>query len=213
MQILSDEKETYRRVEEVFGPCFSAPEKLRFELVQFERREFLAMAEQPLPRLCFLFSGTMRIFATTANGAEFFVTEGPAPGFIGDVEFATGQPSAENVEARTRIVAAALPLTPENRAALGSDLLFHKFIMGQLALKMSYLGRMQRARQTMTLGERAAQYVRITAKNGVFRGVGGLADNLHCSYRTANRLMAQLLKMGVLRRAGKGVYKVEENTR
>lgn len=208
MQILQTGPQVLERVTALFGPCFSAPERLRAELVRFARGEFLTMAQQPLARLCFLLEGETRIFATTENGAEFFVADSRPPGFIGDVEFATRQPSAENVEARTAVTAAALPLTRENIAALEEDLLFHKFVMRQLAQKMGYLGGGQRARETLTLAERAERYIRLMALDGEFRGVSGLADNLRCSYRTALRVLARLCGAGVLTRAGYGTYRV-----
>ncbi|MDO5109420.1 MAG: cyclic nucleotide-binding domain-containing protein, partial [Erysipelotrichaceae bacterium] len=86
------------------------PDQIEFELYEFSKGEVINNLLDPLDYLLFTVSGVIRVYNIRDSGTMALLAEGESFTVLGDVEFASGEPSAYIVEAGTRVNCIAVNL-------------------------------------------------------------------------------------------------------
>ena len=112
---------------------------------------------------------------------------------LGDIEFSGADKQPFFTEAAESVICLAMPFR-ENQSALENDPVFLRFVLGQLAQKLSLSAVMDAAAQTLDA---------ITSVNHALQP-------LHCSRRQLQRVLKKLCKEGLLQKTGRGCYRLRE---
>ena len=183
---------------------FMKPDQIEFELYEFSKGEVINNLLDPLDYLLFTVSGVIRVYNIRDSGTMALLAEGESFTVLGDVEFASGEPSAYIVEAGTRVNCIAVNLN-RHRSVLKNDPVFLSFLLASVTEKLS------RATSYMLepedLRERIIYYIK-HADQKTLKGVASAASYLHCSKRQLLRILKMLQEEGKIIKTGKGVYRL-----
>ena len=108
---------------------------------------------------------------------------------------------------KTRRRCSAFPFR-ENQSGLENDPVFLRFVLGQLAGKLSLSAIMTVSAQT--LEEKVLFFLRKVQANHEISSVNHALQPLHCSRRQLQRVLKKLCDDGLLIKTGRGCYRLKE---
>lgn len=182
--------------------CLS--EDLPFSSVSFEKNEEIIHQISPRTNLLFLCEGTIRISSIRADGSYYPVAVLNGAEVLGDLEFFLSDVHEYTVEAITGVRIVVLPLHGIRKKLLKDPALL-SFLATSLAMKMQSSS--MDLSEPADLKEKLLYYLK-EKWNGTLKGTGRCADAMHCSRRQLQRVLAELVQDGTLRKTGKGVYEL-----
>ena len=177
------------------------------QLVEFQKGELL---NTPLVSLCcfyILAEGSVSIYDLTEDGAARYVAKAGSGTLLGDVEFSGAGRQPFYTEAAEPVLCLAMPFR-ENRSVLENDPAFLRFVLKQLAQKLSLSAAMDATAQT--LEEKVLFFLRKVQPNHEITSVNHALQPLHCSRRQLQRVLKKLCEEGVLQKTGRGCYRLKE---
>lgn len=177
---------------------------LPFDLASFEKMEEIIHQISPRDHLLFLISGTIRISSIRADGSYFPVALLKGEEVLGDLEFFLDDVHEYTVEAITPAQFAVLPLQGI-RKKLQNNPEVLTFLARSLALKMQSSS--MDLSEPADLREKLLYYLQ-EKWDGTLKGTGQCADALHCSRRQLQRVLADLVREGLVKKTGKGGYEL-----
>lgn len=207
MKKINDEKLLNEYISKYkINECFSDFQKIKKELVQFEKGEFLFMEGNNIKNLLFFVEGRIEIYNISRNGSGFTIAYCEPLGFLGDMEYLGEFPTPNNVEALTTVTCIAIPLRP-NKALLDNDIKFYKFLGKTLVSKTNGLSQSINYNKTPSL-ERIKSYLRLIAKDNIIDvNLNEIAQNVGISYRQLMRHLNTLCENGYISKGEKkGIY-------
>lgn len=197
---------------------FSASLIEMFELVKFQRMEYLCYEEQKLSHLMFLVEGKAKVFRTLANGKSMLIALYEPFAVMGEVELLEGRSVSSNVQALSSCYALALNIEIA-RVRLSEDPIFLKFMCSMLAEKLHDLGSMSSINLYYPLENRLASYILATAlpinkeesEEKVFNeNLTQLSELMGTSYRHLLRILNRFCQRGVITKGDKGYLILSE---
>lgn len=126
---------------------------------------------------------------------------------LGDVEFCKDEFSPFFTEATESVLCLAIPFD-SNRTMLERDHVFLKFVMAQMADKLSMMAKIELAVQT--LEEKVLLYLNEIWPSHQITSVNAAMVSLHCSRRQLQRVLKKLCDEGVLEKNGRGSYQLNQ---
>ncbi|MDD7201909.1 MAG: Crp/Fnr family transcriptional regulator [Sphaerochaetaceae bacterium] len=157
--------------------------------MQFEKGELLVGPIHPLESFCFVVEGSVSIYLLTEDGDIRYVSKSGEGILLGDMEFSGIGKNVYYVEAATPVVCLGIPFR-ENMDMLGQDPLFLRFVIRQLAQKLSLSSRMDAVAQT--LEEKVLLYLHTMQASHEISSVSQTLQVLHCSRRQLQRVLRKL---------------------
>lgn len=185
---------------------FQHPPKL-LKLIQFEKGELLNGPMHPLKSFYIVVEGSVSIYYITEDGSIRHISKADAGILLGDIEFSGIEREQYYTEAAETVICLAIPFQ-ENRSLLEKDPLFLRFVLTQLAEKLSLSSRMDVV--TQTLEEKVLFYLSNVQSNHEITSVSKTLQVLHCSRRQLQRVLKRLCEDNVLIKKGRGCYKLKE---
>lgn len=176
-------------------------------LVEFQKGELLNSPLFPLNCFYIIVKGSVSIYDLTEDGAARYIAKAGSGTLLGDMEFSGADKQPFYTEAAEPVLCLSMPFR-ENQAALENDPVFLRFVLGQLAQKLSRSAAMDAAKQT--LEEKVLFFLRKVQPDHAITSVNHALQPLHCSRRQLQRVLKKLCEEGLLQKTGRGCYRLNE---
>lgn len=179
----------------------------QLKLIQFEKGELLNGTMAPLKSFYIVVEGSVSIYYITEEGIVRYISKTSAGILLGDMEFSGIEREMYYAEAAETVICVAIPFR-ENRSMLENDPIFLRFVLAQLAEKLSLSARMDVV--TQTLEEKLLFYLSNVEPNHEISSVSQTLQVLHCSRRQLQRVLKSLCDDNILIKKGRGCYVLKE---
>ena len=180
------------------------------KLVEFEKGEILNGPLRPLSRFYIIVKGSVSIYNLTEDGSIRYVAKAASGTLLGDMEFSGAGNQSLYVEASETVLCLSMPFR-ENQSILENDPVFLRFVLSQLAGKLSFSAVMDASAQT--LEEKVLFFLRKAQPNHEISSVNHALQMLHCSRRQLQRVLKKLCDEKILIRTGRGRYQLKKGQR
>ena len=177
------------------------------KLVEFEKGEMLNDPLRPLNYFYLMVRGSVSIYHLTEDGSIRYISKAASGTLLGDIEFSGAENLPLYIEAAETVLCLAVPFR-ENRSVLENDPVFLRFVLGQLAGKLSLSAVMTASAQT--LEEKVLFFLRKVQPDHAISSVDHALQPLHCSRRQLQRVLKKLCDEGLVVRTGRGCYRLKE---
>ena len=185
---------------------FQQPLQL-LKLVQVEKGELLTGPLHPLKSFYIVVEGSVSIYYITEDASVRPISKAGTGILLGDMEFSGMEKGLYYVEAAEKVICLAIPFQ-ENRSMLENDPIFLRFVLTQLAEKLSLSSQLDVI--TQTLEEKLLFYLSNVEPNHEISSVSQTLQVLHCSRRQLQRVLKSLCDNNILIKKGRGCYELKE---
>lgn len=176
------------------------------KLVEFEKGEILNDPLQLLSRFYIIVKGSVSIYSLTEDGSIRYISKAASGTLLGDMEFSGAGNQSLYIEAAETVLCLDLPFR-ENLDILENDPVFLRFVLGQLAGKLSLSSVMTASAQT--LEEKVLFFLRKVQADHAISSVNHALQPLHCSRRQLQRVLKKLCDEGLVVKTGRGNYRLK----
>ena len=149
----------------------------------------------------------MSIYYITEDASVRPISKAGTGILLGDMEFSGMEKGLYYVEAAEKVICLAIPFQ-ENRSMLENDPIFLRFVLTQLAEKLSLSSQLDVI--TQTLEEKLLFYLSNVEPNHEISSVSQTLQVLHCSRRQLQRVLKSLCDNNILIKKGRGCYELKE---
>ena len=156
------------------------------KLLKFDKGEMLNDPFQLLSQFYIIVKGSVSIYSLTVDGAIRYISKAASGTLLGDMEFSGADNQPLYVEA--------------------TEPVFLRFVLGQLAGKLSFSAVMDASAQT--LEEKVLFFLQKVQGNHEISSVNHALQLLHCSRRQLQRVLKKLCDEEVLTKTGRGRYRL-----
>lgn len=177
------------------------------KLVEFEKGEMLNDPLRPLNCFYLMVRGSVSIYHLTEDGSIRYISKAASGTLLGDIEFSGAGNLPLYIEAAETVLCLAVPFR-ENRSVLENDPVFLRFVLGQLAGKLSLSAVMTASAQT--LEEKVLFFLRKVQPDHAISSVNHALQPLHCSRRQLQRVLKKLCDEGLVVKTSRGCYRLRE---
>ena len=177
------------------------------KLVEFEKGEILNDPLQPLSRFYIIVRGSVSIYDLTEDGSIRYISKAASGTLLGDMEFSGAGNLSFYIEAAETVLCLDLPFR-ENLEVLENDPVFLRFVLRQLAGKLSLSAVMTASAQT--LEEKVLFFLGKVQADHAISSVNQALQALHCSRRQLQRVLKKLCDEDLVVKAGRGCYRLRE---
>lgn len=177
------------------------------KLVEFEKGEILNDPLKPLDRFYILVMGSVSIYNLTEDGSIRYISKASSGTLLGDMEFSGAGNQSFYIEAAETVLCLAMPFR-ENLDILENDPVFLRFVLRQLAGKLSLSAVMTASAQT--LEEKVLFFLGKIQTDHTISSVNQAFQALHCSRRQLQRVLKKLCDEGLIIKTGRGCYRLKE---
>lgn len=177
------------------------------KLVEFGKGEILNDPLRPLNRFYIIVGGSVSIYHLTEDGSIRYISKAASGTLLGDMEFSGAGNQSLYIEAAETVQCLDLPFR-ENLEVLENDPVFLRFVLGQLAGKLSLSAVMTASAQN--LEEKVLFFLRKIQTNHTISSVNEALQPLHCSRRQLQRVLKKLCDEGLMIKIGRGFYRLKE---
>ena len=177
------------------------------KLVEFEKGEILNDPLKPLDRFYILVRGSVSIYNLTEDGTIRYISKASRGTLLGDMEFSGAGNQSFYIEAAETVLCLAMPFR-ENQRALENDPVFLRFVVRQLAGKLSLSAGMTVSAQT--LEEKVLFFLGKVQADHTISSVNQAFQALHCSRRQLQRVLKKLCDESLIVKMGRGRYRLKE---
>ncbi len=179
--------------------------ELDFYLIKYEKGEFVSSPFQNELLFQIVEQGSINIYFIRDDGTRYSLSNGTADYFLGDMDIF--YPRNNNIYAEAAESLTCISFSVEkHREQLLSNNRFLELICGSLSAKIGAMTTMDAAPATLT--ERVISYMKYKCDDGILKGIEQAAFHLHCSARQLQRILNQIENAGLVKKLGKGTYKL-----
>lgn len=178
-----------------------------FYLIKYEKGEFVSSPFQTESLFQIVEQGSINIYIIRDDGTRHALSSGTTDYFLGDMDIfypRSGDVYAEAAEPLTCITFSI----DKSRETLLSNNGFLALICNSLSSKIGTMTTLDAA--PASLSERVMSYMKYKCDGGILRGIEQAAFHLHCSARQLQRILNQSERAGLVKKIGKGTYKLCE---
>lgn len=178
---------------------------VEFYLIKYEKGEFVSSPFQKESLFQIVEQGSIHIYFIRDDGTRYSLSSETADYFLGDMEIFYPNNSNIYAEAAENLTSIAFSIEKHRDKLLAN----HKFlamICRSLSVKMGTIANFDAAPATLT--DRVISYMKYKCEDGILKGVEQSAFHLHCSARQLQRILNQSEAAGLVKKQGKGTYKL-----
>lgn len=176
-----------------------------FYLQKYERGELVCSPFQTEQLFQIVEQGSVDIYFIRDDGTRYALSNGTADYFLGDMELFYPKSGSIYAEASESLTCIAFSIE-KNRETLLSNNKFLSFICKSLSAKIGAITTMDAAPASLT--ERVLSYMKYKCEGETLKGVEQAAFHLHCSPRQLQRILNRCEADRVVRKMGKGTYRL-----
>ena len=177
------------------------------KLAEFTKGEILNDPLRLLSRFYIIVRGSVSIYSLTEDGSIRYISKAASGTLLGDMEFSGAGNLSFYIEAAETVLCLDLPFR-ENQEVLENDPVFLRFVLRQLAGKLSLSAVMTASAQT--LEEKVLLFLRKVQADHAISSVNQALQALHCSRRQLQRVLKKLCGEGLVVKTGRGCYRLRE---
>ena len=178
-----------------------------FYLTKYEKGEFVSSPFQTESLFQIVEQGSINIYIIRDDGTRYALSNGTTDYFLGDMDIFYPRSGDVYAEAAERLTCIAFSIE-QNRETLLSNNRFLALICNSLSTKIGTMTTMEAVPASLT--ERVMSYMKYKCDYGVLKGIEQAAFHLHCSARQLQRVLNQSESAGLVKKIGKGTYKLCE---
>lgn len=177
---------------------------LPFYIIQYEKGELL---KKPVSGdlLQIGISGEINIYFIRDDGEKYFLSKDKNSFILGSIELMVENNVQVYAEALTDVTVIALPLDTNREALLADNKFLKKALSGMIQI---IAFNMNCKAVASSLPERVINYMKFYCSDNILKGIGKTAFHLHCSDRQLQRILNDLESKGIVKKCGKGTYKL-----
>lgn len=179
---------------------------LVLRLLEYEKGELINHPLKPLDQFLLIIEGSVSIYDISLDGRIRYISRAGHGALLGDMEFSGSKGQVFYTETMEPVLCLSIPFQ-ENRSVLENDPVFLRFVLCQLAEKLSFSSVMD----AQTLEEKVLQYLRTIQPSHEIRSVNHAMQLLHCSRRQLQRVLKKLCEEERLEKTKRGNYKLKES--
>ena len=178
---------------------------LDFYLIKYEKGELVISPFQNELLFQIVEHGSINIYFIRDDGTRYSLSNGTTDYFLGDMDIF--YPKSNNIYAEAAENLTCISFSIEkNREILLSNNKFLELICNSLSAKIGTMTAIDAAPASLT--ERVISYMRYKCKHETLKGIEQAAFHLHCSARQLQRILNQSEAAGLVRKLGKGTYRL-----
>lgn len=178
---------------------------LDFYLIKYEKGELVISPFQNELLFQIVEHGSINIYFIRDDGTRYSLSNGTTDYFLGDMEIF--YPKSNNIYAEAAENLTCISFSIEkNREILLSNNKFLELICNSLSAKIGTMTAIDAAPASLT--ERVISYMRYKCEHETLKGIEQAAFHLHCSARQLQRILNQSEAAGLVRKLGKGTYRL-----
>ena len=177
-------------------------------VTQYTKGEFVTSPFKNIDLFQIVVEGTIRIYYIRDDGSIYSLANGQNNYLLGEMTLFLRD--AGNVYAQVtsdKLICLALSLK-ETRNELLTNCLFLQLVCESLTQKMEAITKLDAA--PATLRQRTLTYMKYKCSHGELKGVEQAAFRLNCSSRQLQRILNQFEAEKIVRKIGKGSYKLQQ---
>lgn len=149
--------------------------------------------------------GSLSIYFIREDGSRYSLSTGGKGYIIGDMELFTEHDNSVLAEATDPLLVLALNTTLYQKELL-ENIPFMQLIASNMAKKIVSI--MNQEAIYSSLSDRVLNYMRYKCPDMTLRGIEKAAFKLHCSSRQLQRILNVLETKDIIKKLGKGTYKI-----
>lgn len=178
-----------------------------FYLIKYEKGEFVSSPFQTESLFQIVEQGSINIYIIRDDGTRYALSNGTTDYFLGDMDIFYPRSGDVYAEAAESLTCIAFSID-KNRETLLSNNGFLALICNSLSTKIGTMTTMEAVPASLT--ERVMSYMKYKCDYGILKGIEQAAFHLHCSARQLQRVLNQSESAGLVKKIGKGTYKLCE---
>lgn len=178
-----------------------------FYLIKYEKGEFVSSPFQTESLFQIVEQGSINIYIIRDDGTRYALSSGTTDYFLGDMDIFYPRSGDVYAEAAEPLTCIAFSID-KNRETLLSNNGFLALICNSLSSKIGSMTTLDAA--PASLSERVMSYMKYKCDGGILKGIEQAAFHLHCSARQLQRILNQSERAGLVKKTGKGTYKLCE---
>ena len=178
-----------------------------FYLIEYEKSEFVSSPFRSELLFQIVEQGSINIYIIRDDGTRYALSNGRTVFFLGDMYIFYPRSGDVYAEAAERLTCIAFSIE-QNREILLSNNGFLALICSSLSAKIGTMTTMEAIPASLT--ERVMSYMKYKCDHGTLKGIEQAAFRLHCSARQLQRILNQSERAGLVKKTGKGTYKLCE---
>lgn len=191
---------------------FATFHKLKKELVQYEKDEFIFMGGDEFTQFLFCVHGRLEIYNLSASGNNFTLAYCDPLCLLGDIEFLAGSTIPNNVQALTKVICISVPIEV-NKDLLENDITLYKYLAKRVVNTATLTLNDSISYQNIPTIERIKHYLKIISHDNIIdKNLNEIARTLRISYRQLMRHLSTLTNEGYIVKGEKrGTYKLNNS--
>lgn len=178
-----------------------------FYLIKYEKGEFVSSPFQNEYLFQIVEQGSINIYFIRDDGTRYSLSNGTADYFIGDMDIFYPKSSNIYAEAAENLTCISFSIEKYREVLLSSNK-FLQLMCNSLSAKIGAMTTMDVA--PASLRERVISYMKYKCDDETLKGIEQAAFHLHCSARQLQRILNQSERAGLVKKIGKGTYKLCE---
>ncbi len=176
-----------------------------FYLIRYEKGELVSSPFENELLFQIVEQGSINIYLIRDDGTRYSLSNGATDYFLGDMDIFYPKNNNIYVEAAENLTCISFSIE-KHRKILLSHNKFLELICISLSAKIGAMTVMDAAPASLT--ERVMSYMKYKCDNGILKGIEQAAFHLHCSARQLQRILNQSETSGLVKKMGKGTYKL-----
>ena len=176
-----------------------------FYLTKYEKGELVSSPFQNEFLFQIVEQGSINIYFIRDDGTRYSLSNGTAGYFLGDMDIFYPKSSSIYAEAAENLTCISFSID-KHRERLLADNKFLLLICHSLSAKIGAMTTIDAAPASLT--ERVLSYMKYKCENETLKGIEQAAFHLHCSARQLQRILNQSETAGLVKKLGKGTYKL-----
>lgn len=176
-----------------------------FYLTKYEKGELVSSPFQDDFLFQVVEQGSINIYFIRDDGSRYSLSNGTTDYFLGDMDIF--YPKSNNIYAEAAESLTCISFSIEkHREMLLSNNKFLLLICNSLSAKIGAMTTIDAAPASLT--ERVMSYMKYKCGDETLKGIEQAAFHLHCSARQLQRILNQIENAGLVKKLGKGTYKL-----
>ena len=176
-----------------------------FYLIRYEKGELVSSPFQNELLFQIVEHGTVNIYFIRDDGTRYSLSNGTTDYFLGDMDIFYPKNNSIYAEAAENLTCISFSIE-KHREKLFSNNSFLVLICNSLAAKIGAMTIIDAAPASLT--ERVISYMKYKCPDETLTGIEQTAFHLHCSARHLQRILNQSETSGLVKKLGKGTYKL-----
>lgn len=176
-----------------------------FCLTEYEKGELVSSPFQKELLFQIVEQGSINIYFIRDDGTRYSLSNGTEDYFLGDMDIFYPKNNNIYAEAAERLTCISFSIE-KNRETLLANNKFLELICSSLSAKIGTMTAIDAAPASLT--ERVMSYMKYKCSDGTLKGIEQAAFHIHCSARQLQRILNQSETAGLVKKLGKGTYKL-----